>query len=315
LRVATIDIGTNTVLLLVAERRDQGELLPVVERAQITRLGQGVDRTRSLSKEAVERTLECLATYAAEIQRIGVDAVDVVGTSAMRDVARAGSSGQEFIQRTTELFGGPPRVISGEEEAALTFAGGVYGLGLEGEVAAFDVGGGSTELIMGRIDAGVPHLESRTSLDVGSVRLTERHVQHDPPSAMELSVVSAFVLDQLLSVPRPGAARPLVGMAGTVTTLAAIARAIDPYNAARVHGMRLGAAEVDECARRLSALPLNERKLVPGLEPKRADVIPVGAMIVRAVLSWAGATELIVSDRGVRWGAALALAERLSGRR
>src|SRR5262249_42608824 len=154
-----------------------------------------------------------------------------------------------------------PRVISGDEEAALTFAGGLHGLDLSGAVAAFDVGGGSTELIVGRIEHGHAEVRFRKSLDVGSVRLSERHVQHDPPSATELSVVRAFMLDQLLPIPPPPAC-PLVGMAGTVTTLAAIARGIDPYDAARVHGMRLGAQEIDDTARRLASLPLEERKRV-----------------------------------------------------
>jgi exopolyphosphatase / guanosine-5'-triphosphate,3'-diphosphate pyrophosphatase len=307
LRVAAIDIGTNTVLLLVVEKKAGGEVVALADRAEITRLGQGVDRARSLSREAVERTLACLERYAGEIRRLGVDALDVVGTSAMRDAAGAGSEGAGFVRRAEEILGVAPRVVSGEEEAALTFTGGLHGLGLSGRVAAFDVGGGSTEVITGTIDGAIPHVATRISLDVGSVRLFERHVRHDPPSAAELSAVRAAVEGELAAVGQPEKDRPLVGMAGTVTTLAAIARGIDPYDGMRVHGMRLAAAEIDECAGRLAALPLAERKGVPGLEPKRADVIPVGAVIVQAVLAWAGAGELIVSDRGVRWGAALAL--------
>jgi exopolyphosphatase/guanosine-5'-triphosphate,3'-diphosphate pyrophosphatase len=311
LRVATIDIGTNTVLLLVAEKGEGGGIVPLVERAEITRLGQGVDRTRTFSKDAIERTLACLAVYAAEIRRFGADAVDVVGTSALRDAGRAGA---EFVERAAQLLGAPPRVISGDEEAALTFAGGLEGLGLEGEVAAFDVGGGSTELIAGRTENGVPRVEARKSIDVGSVRLFERHVEHDPPTTGELALVRSFVLGQLVGIPPPPRGGPLVGMAGTVTTLAAVARAIDPYDSTRIHGMRLDANEIEQTARRLAGITLVERKLVPGLEPQRADVIPVGAVIVQAILAWAGASDLIVSDRGVRWGAALALFARLEGR-
>jgi exopolyphosphatase/guanosine-5'-triphosphate,3'-diphosphate pyrophosphatase len=306
LRVATIDIGTNTVLLLIVEKED-GRLVPIVDRAEITRLGQGVDRTRALAPEAVERTLRCLSEYASIIRSKGVDRVDAVGTSAMRD---AGGSGEknEFIDRATAILGVAPRVVSGDEEALLAFAGGLLDLGLEGEITAFDVGGGSTEIIQGRLTNGRAEVHHRKSLDIGSVRLFERHVRADPPSAVEMSVVRAFVLDQLLGLAPPPEGRPLVGMAGTVTTLAAVARGIDPYDPSRVHGMRLSAAEIAATGRRLTDLPIAERKTVAGLEPKRADVIPVGAVIVEAVLAWARAREVIVSDRGVRWGLALELA-------
>jgi exopolyphosphatase / guanosine-5'-triphosphate,3'-diphosphate pyrophosphatase len=313
LRVATIDIGTNTVLLLIAEVSGDGELVPIVDRAEITRLGQGVDRSRALAPEAIERTLACLSGYAAEIAKSRVDRIGVVGTSAMRDAGRGGDLGVEragpkgdFITRATAILGVEPRIVSGDEEASLAFAGGLLGLGVEGDVTAFDVGGGSTEIIHGQLARGAAVVRDRASLDIGSVRLFERHVRSDPPSSMEMSVVRAFVLDQLLGAPPPSG-RPLVGMAGTVTTLAAVARGIDPYDPTKVHGMRLGARELAEAARRLTALPLAERKGVRGLEPKRADVIPVGAAIVEAVVAWARADEVIVSDRGVRWGLALEL--------
>jgi exopolyphosphatase / guanosine-5'-triphosphate,3'-diphosphate pyrophosphatase len=306
-RVAAIDIGTNTVLLLIAERGENGELVPVVDRAQITRLGQGVDRSRELLPEAVERTLACLRDYAAEIAKSGVGALDVAGTSAMRD-----AKSSTFIERAQEILGVAPRVISGEEEASLSFSGGLLGLGLAGRVTAFDVGGGSTEIMEGIAGSmGNVKIERRKSVDVGSVRLFERHVGSDPPSASEMSLVTAFATDQLRAIPSPPALQPLLGMAGTVTTIAAIARGVQPYDPARIHGLRLTANEIAETGRRLSSMTLDERKHVTGLEPKRADVIPVGAAIVEAVLRWAGASELIVSDRGLRWGLALGLARSL----
>lgn len=304
MRVAAIDIGTNTVLLLIAERGEDGELVPVVERAQITRLGQGVDQSHALLPEAVERTLACLRDYAQEIANSGASAVDVVGTSAMRDTKSSG-----FIERAKEILGVAPRVISGDEEASLSFAGGLLGLGLSGPITAFDIGGGSTEVIEGIAGpTGNVKVDRRKSIDVGSVRLFERHVRSDPPSATEMSVVRAFVMDQLRAIPPPPAGQPVVGMAGTVTTIAAIARAVEPYDPARIHGLRLTTSEIAETSRRLCAMTLAERKHVTGLEPKRADVIPVGAAIVGAVLAWAGAGEVIVSDRGLRWGLALSLA-------
>ncbi len=306
MRVAAIDIGTNTVLLLVADGGQNGELVPIVDHAQITRLGQGVDRSRELLPEAVERTLACLRDYAAEIARLGVSAVDVVGTSAMRD-AKAST----FVERAAQILGVMPRVISGEEEATLSFSGGLLGLDLTGPVTAFDIGGGSTEIMGGVAGLGADgKVERRTSLDVGSVRLFERLVRSDPPSAAEMSAVTDFALQQLRALPPPPAGQPIVGMAGTVTTIAAIARAIEPYDPARVHGLRLTSSEIAATGHRLCAMTLAERKRVTGLEPKRADVIPVGAAIVQAVLAWANATELIVSDRGLRWGLALGLARR-----
>jgi exopolyphosphatase/guanosine-5'-triphosphate,3'-diphosphate pyrophosphatase len=285
--------------------------VPVLERAEITRLGQGVDRNRSLDPAAVERTLSCLRDYASEIARSGVNRLDVVGTSAMRDAAAAGGPGANFIERARSILGTAPRVISGDEEASLAFSGGLVGLGLSGEVTAFDIGGGSTEIIRGTFDGGAAHITERQSVDMGSVRLFERHVRNDPPSETEMTLVRRFVLDQLLPLRLPPSGQPLVGMAGTVTTVAAVARGIAPYDPARIHGARLSRREIVETARRFCELPLAGRKQLAGLEEKRADVIPVGAVILETIVTWANAEEIVVSDRGVRWGAALQLAKTL----
>lgn len=305
MRVAAIDIGTNSVLLLVAERNAEGELVPVFEQATITRLGQGVDRTRRLEDEAIERTLACLGHYAEEIGRLGAERVDAVGTSAMRDA----SGGEGFIARASDILGVAPRVISGEEEARLTFTGALGGLGLERgvEVTVFDVGGGSTELVSGKLGDDGPDLSLVESFDIGSVRLFERFIHHDPPLPSEIQASLDAALGSLSSTPKP-AVGALVGIAGTVTTLGAIARAIEPYDGARIHGLCLQADDLRQVARRLWSTSLAERKTLPGLEPKRADVIVTGAAIVDAVLTWSGAREIRISDRGVRWG----LAERLA---
>jgi len=316
LRVAAIDIGTNTVLLLIAEVGPAGRLRAIVDRAEITRLGQGVDRARTLAPEAIERTLACLREYAVEIGKHDVSDVGIVGTSAMRDAGgQAKGERSEFIEKAREILGVPPRVISGDEEAALAFSGGLLELGLTGHATAFDIGGGSTEIISGEIGEEAAEVRQRRSLDIGSVRLFERHVRHDPPSTTEMSVVRAFVVDQLSSISPPGEGLPLVGMAGTVTTLAAIARGIDPYDPARVHGLRLDAREIAQTAGRLALLPLAERRSLAGLDPKRADIIPIGAAVVESIVAWARAEEVIVSDRGVRWGLALHLARQQQRRR
>ena len=312
MRVAAIDIGTNTVLLLIAEVGENGGLVPIVDRAEITRLGQGVDRARALAPAAVERTLACLRDYAAEIDKHAVAGLDVVGTSAMRDAAAARSGpGADFMEGARAILGTPPRVISGDDEASLAFSGGLAGLGLSGAVTAFDIGGGSTEIIRGQVDGAVVRLAERQSVDMGSVRLFERHVRSDPPSTMEMAAVRTFVLDQLLLLTPPPSGQPLVGMAGTVTTVAAVARGIAPYDPARIHGVRLSLREIAETARQLRELPLAERKQLTGLEEKRADVIPVGAVILETIVGWARAEEIVVSDRGVRWGVAMQLAKTL----
>lgn len=301
-KVAAIDIGTNSVLLLIAEPR-AGELYPLLERATITRLGEGVDARRALAPEAVERTLACLADYAGELAAHGVTRIEAVGTSAMRDAA----GGAELAQAAERLLGVVPRVISGHEEAELTFRGALSGLAMRGEVCVFDVGGGSTEVIVGRAQEPVSRRQA-TSLDIGSVRLFERHVSSDPPTPEEIARVVGDIDAALEHAPKPAPGSTLVGVAGTVTTLVAIELGLTAYDAGRVHGFSLSRARADALAERLARTTLAERLRIPGLEPKRADVIAVGAAIVRRVLAWSGCEALVASDRGVRWG----LAERLA---
>ncbi|MFO0591756.1 MAG: Ppx/GppA phosphatase family protein [Polyangiaceae bacterium] len=297
-RIAAIDIGTNSVLLLVAEVH-AGAPRPLVERATITRLGQGVDRTRTLAPEAIDRTLACLRDYAGEIAEHAPSEVHVVGTSAMRDAA----GGAEFRERAREILGVSPRVASGDEEAELTFLGSLSGLDVRGEVLVFDVGGGSTEIIVGDVssDGSSASPRDKISLDIGSVRLTERHVRHDPPTEEELARVREDVRSELARVPfRPSGA--VVGVAGTVTTIAAFAKDIVPYDGARVHGAELTLADLERCTAELARISLDERRRLSAIDPKRADVIVAGAVLTAEVLRFCGADRMRVSDRGVRWG-------------
>ena len=288
-RAAAVDIGTNTVLLTIAERR--GDLvLPLCERARVTRLGAGVDRTRRIAPDARARTLACLDEYGALIARHDVTEVDAVGTSALRDA----SEDPSFLDQAERALGVRPHVVSGEEEATLTFHGSLSGLGASGPVLVFDVGGGSTEVVSGTAEGAIDHAHS---LDIGSVRLFERHVRSDPLAPGELSAVRARVREALASVTPPRGAFQLIGVAGTVTTLAALAGPAE-----RLHGARLDRALVEAQAERLARLPLALRIGLANLDPARADVIPVGAAIVSEVLAWSGAAALTVSERGVRWG-------------
>ena len=307
MRVATIDIGTNTVLLLVAETRGaDGALRAVDEQATITRLGQGVDRTRTLAPEAIARTNACLDDYAARLRHAKVDRVAVVGTSAMRDA----QGGAEVAAHVKQVLGVEGRVLAGEEEARLTFVGALGGLtGLPASVVVFDIGGGSTEVVHGDAQQTV---RFATSLDVGSVRLTERHVQSDPPTAAERDAIVADVRRALDVHPELLALRSVepIGIAGTVTTLAAVAQELAVYDGSRVHGARMSLAEVKAVVDRLASVTLAERRALTGMEPKRADVIVAGGLVTLTLLEALGAEGMRVSDRGVRWGLAAELVQQ-----
>lgn len=306
MRIATIDIGTNTILLLVCEVTESG-LVPVEEHATITRLGEGVDKTRALAPQAIERALQCIGAYKAIIDRLGATRIAVVGTSAMRD-----AEGGEAFQRAIEnRLGAKPRVISGEEEARLTFKGAVSGLPIEEgrPVAVFDIGGGSTEIVSGTRSPF--SLAYAHSANIGSVRLTERHVTTDPPSPQNLLAIAADAKTALDSIPplELDPTSPLIGIAGTVTTYAAVALGLQTYDANRVHGRVMRRATLETEVLRLASLRLENRRQVHGLEPKRADVIVAGGLIALALLDRLQKTSFIVSDRGVRWGLAEELAE------
>jgi exopolyphosphatase/guanosine-5'-triphosphate,3'-diphosphate pyrophosphatase len=299
-RLAAIDVGTNTVLLLVAERREGGGLDPVVERAEITRLGRGVDASGRLDPAAIRETVEALARFAGEARALGAREIACVATSAARDAA----NGAEFFAAARAAAGLVPEVISGDEEARLVWASAWRDFGGAGPLAVLDVGGGSTEFTAGE----GPAPRARTSLQVGAVRLTERHVRADPPTSAELGALRAAARGAVAPIVGLGqglaalAGARLVGVAGTVTTLAAVEQALPAYDATRVHGSTLALAEVEALIARLAALPVRARAALPGMEPKRADVIVAGAVVVAEAMRAAGFDRLTVSDRGVRWG-------------
>ncbi|HEU4534869.1 MAG TPA: Ppx/GppA family phosphatase, partial [Polyangiaceae bacterium] len=231
---------------------------------------------------------------------LGAFPVAAAGTSALRDAGGGGS----FLERAAALLGERPRVLTGEEEARATFAGALAGLALEGEVAVLDVGGGSTEWVVGARTARGAEVRSAHSADVGSVRLTERFVRGDPPTRAEREAARAAAREALAQIVAPPFRGELVGVAGTVTTLAALHLGVRSCDGAAVHGARLGRDDVAATLERVAALPLAERSLLPGLDPARADVIVAGGEVLLAALDWSGASSLHVSDRGVRWGLA-----------
>lgn len=300
MRIGAIDIGTNTVLLLVAEKKGD-ELVAIEERATITRLGEGVDKSRELKLEAISRTSAALDDYAKITRELGVEKMAVVGTSAMRDAR----GGEKIRAHVKEQFGVDARVLSGDEEARMTFAGALSGLSISesDDVAVFDIGGGSTEIVRGK--NGV--ISYAHSFDIGSVRLTERHVKSDPPSVEEISILERAAAETFAPAQAVRASR-VVGIAGTVTTLAAVALEMKDYDGARVHGHVMTREMISKTVKRLASLPLSQRQNTTGLEPKRADVIVAGGIIALAALDALGTTEIMISDRGVRWGLALDLA-------
>lgn len=291
------------MLLLVARRGAGGALEVLRDRATITRIGRGVDRTGELAAAGIEATIAVLRDYAAEARALGAEKVAAVGTSALRDARNA----RAFLEPAAEALGAPVEVISGDREARLTFLGATRGLGLDDlDVTVVDVGGGSTELVRGR---GRTVLGA-ASVNVGSVRLVERIVSHDPPSSDELEAVSR-VAGAALSSAGVELGSPLVGIAGTVTTLSAMLQRLDRYDSSRIHGSRLERAPLDALIDRMAACSIRERAEMPGLlDARRADVILIGALIVRAAIDAAGADAMVVSDGGVRVG----LAGELLGR-
>ncbi len=297
-RFASIDIGTNSVLLLVAEPDSSGKFQPVLERAEITRLGRGVDRSRQLAPEAIADTLAVLESFANDARKLGVEGFAVSATSAARD----SSNGQDFIDQVFNRTELKIEIIPGDEEARLSFASANADFGNGKPLVVLDIGGGSTEFIYGAADGRITF---RHSFNVGSVRMTERVGEDREKLTTQLR-------ETFSTLPAPEPGFTLVAVAGTATTVCAVSREIDPYDSKRVHGAVMPVAEVTRVIDRLYATPLEQRRTLKGLQPKRADVIPAGATILAQALAKLGATQVTISDRGLRWGL---LVDRFGGAR
>ncbi|MGX7825316.1 Ppx/GppA phosphatase family protein [Actinokineospora sp. 24-640] len=314
-RVAAIDCGTNSIRLLVADAttRDDGShwLRDVHREMRIVRLGQGVDATGVLAPEALARTRDALADYTAILRRKGAEKVRMVATSATRDAANR----DEFFTMTAELLGAPAEVISGDEEAQLSFTGAVGGLDPEdGPFLVVDIGGGSTELVLGTWDGVSAHVEAAKSVDIGCVRITERALRSNPPTAEEIAAADALaaqvLADAFTAVPVERA-RTWVGVAGTVTTLGAVALKLDEYDADAVHLTRLAPQQIADLSHTLLSATHDERAANPVIHPGRVDVIGGGAVILRALASRLFETtpveDLVVSEHDILDGIALSL--------
>ncbi|MCX5412070.1 Ppx/GppA phosphatase family protein [Streptomyces sp. NBC_00059] len=311
-RVAAIDCGTNSIRLLVADADPAtGQFTELDRRMRIVRLGQGVDRTGRLAPEALERTFDACRDYAAVIKELGAERIRFVATSASRDAENSAV----FVQGVLDILGVEPEVVTGDQEAQLSFDGATKELAgsdhLEKPYLVVDIGGGSTEFVVGD-----DRVLAARSVDIGCVRMTERHLVQDgavvdPPTPDRIAAIRADIdaaLDLAAGTVPLASAATLVGLAGTVTTIAAIALGLEEYDSAAIHHSRVSAEQVREITGRLLASTHEERAAIPAMHPGRVDVIASGALVLLAVMERSGAAEVVVSEHdildGIAWSAA-----------
>ncbi|MFF5446979.1 exopolyphosphatase [Streptomyces sp. NPDC012888] len=311
-RVAAVDCGTNSIRLLVADCDPAtGDLVELDRRMTVVRLGQGVDRTGRLAPEALERTFAACRDYAAVIAGLGAERIRFVATSASRDAENR----EEFVRGVKEILGVEPEVISGDQEAEFSFTGATRELkGTDHLAKPFlvaDIGGGSTELVLGD-----EHVVAARSVDVGCVRLTERHLAHDggisdPPSEEEVAAMhrdAEAALDLAQETVPLGEAKTLVGLAGSVTTVAGIALGLDAYDSERIHHARISVEQVREITERMLTSSHEERAAIGVMHPGRVDVIGAGSLILLTLMERIGAREVVVSEHDILDGIAWSIA-------
>jgi exopolyphosphatase/guanosine-5'-triphosphate,3'-diphosphate pyrophosphatase len=300
--VAAIDIGTNSVRVLVAEPSSDGTTFRPLERLmRITRLGQGVDATGALAPEAIERTVDVLREYRTVMDGHGVDRLRMTATSAARDAANR----EAFFAAAEDAVGARPELIGGDEEGRLSFLGATAELDpADGPFLVVDIGGGSTEFSLGSHDA-----EGVVSVDMGCVRFTEQYINTDPPAPEELSaclsIADAFIEDVVRDLPGVGDAKTFVGLAGTVTTVAAVEIGLATYDRDRIHHFRLTHAAAEDVFRTLATESRADRVFNPGLEEARADVIVGGCCVLVSIFRRLGFEECLVSEADILDGLVL----------
>jgi exopolyphosphatase/guanosine-5'-triphosphate,3'-diphosphate pyrophosphatase len=302
-RVAAVDLGTNSTRLLVADVED-GKLVDVERDTRVTRLGEGVDERRRLLPVPITRVRSVLSDYRRLLESLGAERTLAIATSAIRDA----ENGEAFLGEVEWSYGFVTRLLSGHDEALLMFRGVTAERKLGSGTVIVDVGGGSTELVAGEPDG----IRWHDSLDIGSVRLTERFLRTDPPTSDELeacaTAVRALLAERVPDEIRSGT-RSAVGVAGTITSLAALALGLKEYDRDQVHGFELTAEALEEQLQRLASVPLAARRRIRPLDPERAPVIVAGAVIARETLAFFGVDVLEISERDILDGAALAAAE------
>jgi exopolyphosphatase/guanosine-5'-triphosphate,3'-diphosphate pyrophosphatase len=292
-RFAVLDQGTNSLRLLVVEPREDGGLTELARDMVITRLGQGVDETGRIAPEALERTLEVLATFCRRARALHARRIRLAATAAVRDAANRDALAAAVLEHT----GSPMEVISGEREAELSFLGATRGLEAEPPFLVLDIGGGSTEFVL-----GAERPTAAISVQMGSVRLTERFVRHDPPTEDELRAIRAFIVERLAEVRRAipvGETKTFVAVAGTSTTVQAIALGLAFYDPERIHRSVLRVEDAERVATRLAGMTTEERAALGVMAPGRADVIATGATILVTVLRELGFEQALVSETDI----------------
>jgi exopolyphosphatase/guanosine-5'-triphosphate,3'-diphosphate pyrophosphatase len=307
-RVGAIDIGTNSVRLLVADVDGDGAtaaLEPLDRRMRITRLGQGVDESRRLNPEAISRTLDALREYRGALDEFGVERTRATATSAARDA----SNRDDFFGPAADVLHFEPELLPGTEEARLSFLGATAGLDEPGPYVTVDIGGGSTEFVVGTHEP-----EGLISVDTGSVRITEQYLHSDPPEPEELSeavsVVRAHLADVEQEIPTVREARTLIGLAGTITTVAAIELGLAEYDRDRIHHYRLDRAAAEDVFRTLATEPAEQRRHNPGLDPGRVDVIVGGTLVLVTTMRTFDFNEMLVSEADILDGLARSIGAR-----
>ncbi len=303
MRVAVVDIGTNSTRMLIADV-ENSQVSEVERRTTVTNLGRGVDLTGSLCSDAIDGVCTVIADYRATWQEMGAERVFAIATSAVRDSV----NGDAFIAELRERFGLDAQLLSGEEEAHLTYLGATAARPAEGSpTLVLDIGGGSTELIVGNgTEVGF-----HTSLQAGTIRHSERHLNSDPPDPHELEDLADDVrhlIEQAVASAEGEGPVRAIAVAGTPTSLAAIDQELEPYDSERVHGYRLALRPIQRMLSRLSSLPLAERLRIPGLHPGRAPTIVAGTVILVQVMRAFGIDEIEVSERDILHGSALSAA-------
>lgn len=307
MNIAVIDIGTNTVLLLVARFEHSGNITPLVYEQQVPRLGKGVDERKNLQRESMERAVHVLMEYKSIMARFELAAVVVAGTSAVRDAHNR----QEFTDLVKRATGFEPEILTGEEEALWTYRGAISGVPEIQSATVVDIGGGSTEITVGDRTS----VRSKISLDIGSVRLTERCFKHDPPSHPELQAAIDIVENELAK-PRgfDFAGSTLIGVAGTASSLAILDQGLKGFKLDAITNYRIKLEKVYSLFTRLREMPSSEIGKLSTVMEGRSDVITAGALILREIMAHYKFNEMIVSERGVRYGLAIREWERITQR-
>ena len=293
--IASIDIGTNTVLLLVAEIDDAGRITPLIYEQRVPRLGRGVDASRNLDPEAMNRVIDVLREYISIIQKHRIDRTVVCGTSAVRDA----NNKQQFAKLIHLATGFDLEILDGYDEALWTYRGAISGIPDLDKATIIDIGGGSTEITVGN----KREIFDSISLDVGSVRLTERFFKHDPPSPLESENAIAFTKDEIAKAARfDFKGSTLVGVAGTATSLAVLAQGLKSFSIRAVTNYSVGKETVSHLFRTLQVMSSYEILRLSSVMEGRSDVITAGTLITREIMEHFGFESMIVSERGVRYG-------------